>query len=138
MNTERIDDVQLFFCHQCFCPNILRGMADRISISPSETRICQGFQKGVGMNQYPGRTIHIADFDVATRTVSHPVAISDPAPNPKTMMLFPCWTSDESAISRSRLGCPATRRRQGVSRRYRGSSGNVGHRHSAHAFNERQ
>ena len=75
-----------------------RGMADRISISPSETKICYDFQKGFGMNQYPGRTIYVADFDVATRTVSNPVAISDPDPNPKTMTLYPCWTSDETAV----------------------------------------
>jgi Tol biopolymer transport system component len=79
-------------------PPVLVGMADRVSVSPSETRICFDFQKGFGPNQYPGRTVYIADFDVKTRTVSNPVAISDPSPNPKTMTLYPCWTKDESAV----------------------------------------
>jgi Tol biopolymer transport system component len=79
-------------------PHTLQGMADRISVSPNETKVCFDFQSGTGPNQYPGRTVYIADFDVAARTVSNPIAISDPHPNPKTMTLYPCWTDDESAV----------------------------------------
>jgi hypothetical protein len=76
----------------------LQGLVDRVSVSPSETKICYELQKGFGAYQYPGRTLYIADFDVATRTVSNPKAITDPQPDPKILWLYPCWTKDESAV----------------------------------------
>jgi Tol biopolymer transport system component len=77
---------------------VLQGMADRVSVSPSETKVCYELQKGRGAYQYPGRTLYIADFDVATRTVSNPKAITDTQPDPKVLWLYPCWTSDEKAV----------------------------------------
>ena len=76
----------------------LEGTIDRVSISPSETRICYEFQKGFGPYRYPGRTLYVAGFDVATRTVSDPVAITDTEPAPTITVLYPRWTKDESAV----------------------------------------
>jgi len=74
------------------------GFPDRVSITPGETKMTYEFQHGNGPYQYPGRTIYIADFDVTTRTVSNPLAITDPKPDPKITVLYPRWTKDESAV----------------------------------------
>ena len=76
----------------------LEGSIDRVSLSPSETKICCELQKGFGPYRYPGRTLYIADFDVKTRTVSNPKAITDADPDPKITWLYPRWTNDESAV----------------------------------------
>ncbi|MHC4592061.1 MAG: ankyrin repeat domain-containing protein [Planctomycetota bacterium] len=76
----------------------LDGTIDRVSLSPGEKKLCYEFQKGFGPYRYPGRTLYIADFDVASRTVSHPVAITDAEPDPEISRLYPRWTNDESAV----------------------------------------
>jgi Tol biopolymer transport system component len=76
----------------------LPGLLDRLSVSPSETKLCYELQNGFGAYKYPGRTLYIADFDVATRTVSNPKAITDTNPDPNVLWLYPCWTKDESAV----------------------------------------
>lgn len=76
----------------------LKGTIDRVSLTPSETKLCYEFQKGFGAYRYPGRTLYIADFDVGTRTVSNPKAITDAEPNPEITWLYPRWTRDESAV----------------------------------------
>jgi len=76
----------------------LQGLLDRLSVSPSESKVCYELQKGLGAYKYPGRTLYIADFDVATRTVSNPNAITDAEPDPNVLWLYPCWTKDESAV----------------------------------------
>lgn len=76
----------------------LGGTIDRVSLTPSETKLCYERQKGFGPYRYPGRTLYIADFDVKTRTVSNPRAITDAAPDPNVVRLYPRWTSDESAV----------------------------------------
>lgn len=76
----------------------LPGLLDRLSVSPSETKVCYELQKGFGAYKYPGRTLYVADFDVATRTVSNPKAITDTEPDPNVLWLYPCWTKDESAV----------------------------------------
>lgn len=69
-----------------------------MSISPSETKICYEYQKGLDPYRYPGRILYIADFDVSTLTVSNPQAITDEEPDPKITVLYPRWTKDESAV----------------------------------------
>jgi len=76
----------------------LEGSIDRVSLTPSETKICAEYQEGFGPYRYPGRTIYIADFDVASLTVSNPKPITDTEPNPETIRLYPRWTKDESAV----------------------------------------
>lgn len=51
-----------------------------------------------GAYRYPGRTLYIADFDVKTRTVSNPKAITDADPDLKITWLCPRWTNDASAV----------------------------------------
>lgn len=76
----------------------LEGTIDRVSLTPSETKLCCEFQKGSGPYRYPGRTLYIADFDVTTRTVSNPKPITDTEPDPTIIYLYPRWTNDESAV----------------------------------------
>jgi len=76
----------------------LEGTIDRVSLTPSETKLCCEFQKGFGPYRYPGRTLYIADFDVASRTVSNPKPITDIEPDPDVIRLYPRWTKDESAV----------------------------------------
>jgi len=76
----------------------LEGFIDRVNLTPSETKLCCEFQKGFGPYRYPGRTLYIADFDVASRTVSNPKPITDTEPNPETIRLYPRWTRDQSAV----------------------------------------
>jgi hypothetical protein len=76
----------------------LEGRIDRVSLTPSETRLCCEYQDGFGPYRYPGRTLYIADFDVEARTVSNPKAITDTNPDSKTTWLYPRWTADESAV----------------------------------------
>lgn len=75
-----------------------KGFLDRLSLTPSETKVTYEFQHGTGPYTYPGRTIYIADFDANTRTLSNPVAITNPKPDPKVTVLYPRWTRDESAV----------------------------------------
>jgi ankyrin repeat protein len=76
----------------------LEGPVDRVSLAPSEKTLCYELQKGFGPYRYPGRTLYIADFDVAGRTVSNPTAITDTDPDPEIIRLYPRWTKDESAV----------------------------------------
>jgi len=75
-----------------------QGLLDRISISPSEKRVCFEFQKGFGKYRYPGRVIYIADFDAKARTIKNPKAIANEKAEPDLPYLYPRWTRDESAV----------------------------------------
>lgn len=45
-----------------------KGILDRISVSPSETKICFEYQTGFKY-EFPGRTLYVADFDIENRTI---------------------------------------------------------------------
>ena len=78
------------------CELTKSGTLDRVSISPSETKICFDYTNGF-KRKVPGRTLHIADFDVDSRTISNskPFANEDEKP---IWFDYPRWTKDESAI----------------------------------------
>ena len=76
----------------------LKGFIDRVSLAPSETKLCAENQTQPGPYRYPGRTLFIADFDVAGRTVSNRKLITDPRPDPNVLRLYPRWSADESAV----------------------------------------
>ncbi len=76
----------------------LEGPLDRVSISPSETKITYEYIKDWTPFEYEGKTIYIADFNKNMLTVSNPKAITTTTPDPHTMTLYPRWSSDESAV----------------------------------------
>ncbi|MHC4201309.1 MAG: FecR domain-containing protein, partial [Planctomycetota bacterium] len=72
------------------------GLLDRISIAPSETRICFEFQKGHGKHSYSGRALYIADFDAEAHAITNPRVIAEGGAG--WDVNFPRWTADESAV----------------------------------------
>jgi Tol biopolymer transport system component len=80
------------------CDLAKKGLLDRISITPSETKVCFEFQKGHGNYRYPGRVLYIADFDASARTITNPRVFANEIAAPNITYLYPRWTKDESAI----------------------------------------
>lgn len=80
------------------CELAKEGILDRISISPSETKVCFEFQRGFGEYRYPGRVLYIADFDAKARTITNPQVIANEAADQDATFLYPRWTRDESAV----------------------------------------
>lgn len=78
------------------CDLATKGVLERISLSPSENRICFEFQAGFDENA-PGRALYVADFDASTRTIiaAKPFANEEGKP---IWFAFPRWTEDETAI----------------------------------------
>ncbi|MBC8217965.1 MAG: ankyrin repeat domain-containing protein [Planctomycetes bacterium] len=78
------------------CDLATKGLLDRVSLSPSETRVCFEYQKGF---QYKdaGRTLYIADFDAYKRTITNakPFANEEGADR---WFAYPRWNKDETAI----------------------------------------
>ena len=67
------------------------------SISPSESRVCFEYQRGFKHNDM-GRTLYIADFDAATRTIANAEPFANEEANPSPWFAYPRWTKDETAI----------------------------------------
>ena len=78
------------------CELAKRGVLDRISISPSETKVCFEFQKGF-KRKVPGRTLYIADFDAEKRTITNAKPFANEAGKP-VWFAYPRWSQDESVI----------------------------------------
>lgn len=78
------------------CELAKTGILDRISISPSETKVCFEYQKGF---QYKmgGRTLYVADFDAEKRTIRNAKPFANEEGRP-IWFAYPRWTKDESAI----------------------------------------
>ena len=78
------------------CPLIKTGILDRVSVSPSEKKVCFEYQKGP-VYKDPGRTLFIADFDAAKRTMTNlkPIANEDGKP---FWFAYPRWIDGESAV----------------------------------------
>jgi len=72
------------------------GILDRISISPSETKVCFEYQKGFVYNMI-GRTLYIADFDPKKPAITNPKPFAN-AEGVKRWFGYPRWTKDEKAI----------------------------------------
>ncbi|NQT39615.1 MAG: hypothetical protein HQ581_19110, partial [Planctomycetes bacterium] len=77
-------------------PLATKGILDRVSISPSETKVCFEYQTG---HQYKntGRTLYIADFDAAKPSITNakPFANEERA---NRWFAYPRWSKDEAAI----------------------------------------
>ncbi|MCA8989509.1 MAG: hypothetical protein KDA78_17805, partial [Planctomycetaceae bacterium] len=78
------------------CELAKTGLLDRVSISPSEKKICFDFTAG-SQQKIPGRTLYMADFDSQNLTITNakPFANEDQKP---VWFDYPRWTRDEAAI----------------------------------------
>lgn len=78
------------------CALATRGILDRVSISPSEKKVCFEYQKGF---QYKdaGRTLYIADFDAKKPSITN----ARPFANEEGVnrwFAYPRWSKDEKVI----------------------------------------
>ena len=78
------------------CELATKGILDRVSISPSETRVCFEYQKGFKHNM-TGRTLYIADFDAKKRTITGAKAFANEE-GANRWFAYPRWSKDETAI----------------------------------------
>ena len=78
------------------CELAKKGILDRVSVSPSETKVCFEYQKGF-LYKDTGRTLYLADFDAEKRTITNvkPFANEEGA---NRWFAYPRWTKDETAI----------------------------------------
>jgi hypothetical protein len=78
------------------CELATKGLLDRVSVSPSETKVCFEYQTGFEYKN-AGRTLYIADFDAKTRAITgaKPFANEEGA---NRWFAYPRWTKDETAI----------------------------------------
>ena len=73
-----------------------KGLLDRISLSPSEDKIC--FEHQIGHKHDPmNRALYVADFDVKTRKITSVKAFANKERKPG-WFAYPRWTKDETAI----------------------------------------
>ena len=73
-----------------------QGLLDRISISPSEDRIC--FEHQIGHKHNPiGRTLFVADFDAKKLAITNVKPFANPD-RKKRWFAYPRWTKGEKAI----------------------------------------
>ena len=78
------------------CDLASRGILDRVSISPSETRVCFEYQTGFKYKD-TGRTLYIADFDASKPSITNAKAFANEA-RAERWFAYPRWTKDEAAI----------------------------------------
>lgn len=78
------------------CELTKEGVLARVSVSPSEDKVCFEFQKGF-KHQVPGRTLYLADFDAKTRSITNAEPIANEV-GQKVWFAYPRFTKDESAI----------------------------------------
>ena len=78
------------------CELAKKGLLDRVSVSPSEKRVCFEYQTGFKYKD-TGRTLYIADFDANKRSITNvkPFANEEGA---NRWFAYPRWTKDETAI----------------------------------------
>jgi len=78
------------------CELATKGILDRVSVSPSETRVCFEYQRGYTYKD-TGRTLYIADFDAKKRTITNAKAFANEE-GKNRWFAYPRWTKDETAI----------------------------------------
>ena len=78
------------------CELAKTGLLDRVSVSPSETRICFEYQKGFRYKD-PGRTLYIADFDAKKRSITNAMPFANEE-GANRWFAYPRWIKDETAI----------------------------------------
>jgi hypothetical protein len=78
------------------CELTAKGLLDRVSVSPGETKVCFEFQKGF-VYKDPGRTLYIADLDVKKRAITNLKAIANEDGKP-FWYAYPRWIDGESSV----------------------------------------
>jgi hypothetical protein len=78
------------------CELAKKGLLDRVSVSPSETKVCFEFQTGF-VYKDPGRTLYIADFDVNRRAITNVKPIANQEGKP-IWFAYPRWIEGELAV----------------------------------------
>ncbi len=78
------------------CDLARQGLLDRVSVAPSETKVCFEFQKGF-VYKDPGRTLFMADFDPGARTITNPRPVANEDGTP-AWYAYPRWIEGEDAI----------------------------------------
>jgi len=79
------------------CELAKKGLLDRVSVSPSEKRVCFEYQTGF-KHKDTGRTLYIADFDAKKRSITNVKAIANEEAKPSPWYAYPRWTKDETAV----------------------------------------
>jgi hypothetical protein len=78
------------------CELAKKGLLDRLSVSPSETKVCFEYQTGFTYKD-TGRTLYIADFDAKKRTITNAKQFANEE-RANRWFAYPRWTKDEAAI----------------------------------------
>ncbi|MCB1225473.1 MAG: hypothetical protein KDK99_06655 [Verrucomicrobiales bacterium] len=78
------------------CELAAKGILDRISISPSETKICFEYQTGFKY-AFPGRTLYVADFDLTQRAITNLKPFAN-VEGKKVWFAYPRFTKGETSI----------------------------------------
>jgi len=78
------------------CELATKGLLDRVSISPSEKKVCFEYQTGFKYKD-PGRTLYIADFDANKPSITNAKAFAN-GEGANRWFAYPRWTRDETAI----------------------------------------
>jgi hypothetical protein len=79
------------------CELAMKGLLDRVSVSPSEKKICFEYQTGFRSKGMAGRTLYIADFDMQKRAITNPKPIANEAGKP-FWIAYPRWIDGEAAV----------------------------------------
>jgi Tol biopolymer transport system component len=78
------------------CELATKGVLDRVSISPSETKVCFEYQKGFKHNM-TGRTLYIADFDAEQPSITNAKAFANEE-GANRWFAYPRWSKDGRVI----------------------------------------
>ena len=78
------------------CELAKKGLLERVSVSPSEKRVCFEFMTGFTFKE-PGHAIYIADFDVQKRAITNLKAIANEDEKP-IWFAYPRWIDGESSV----------------------------------------
>jgi hypothetical protein len=78
------------------CELVPKGQFHRLSVSPSEKKVCFEFLPGAQFKE-PGHTLYIADFDVQQRTITNLKVIANEEGKP-FWYAYPRWINGESAV----------------------------------------
>ncbi len=73
-----------------------KGQFHRVSVSPSEKKVCFEFLTGFTFTE-PGHTLYIADFDAQQRTITNLKAIANEA-GKLIWFAYPRWIDGEAAV----------------------------------------